>query len=171
MAIAVKKHAKVDIKLFLPCPILLDSLINTKYPDWDCRYPQIKQFFGKFNMASYLDLTMMPQLSYIILLIFDALLIWVLSRFVVRMIIKSANGKQWTQKKRRESKIRKKTSIWKHNIGSLNFLRTIRNSCDLPKFSYYYHVNPQTLNDARCTFFKRWLVITFFESITVVFKV
>ena len=108
MAIAVKKHAKVDIKLFLPCPILLDSLINTKYPVWDCRYPQIKQFFGKFNMASYLDLTMMPQLSYIILLIFDALLIWVLSRFVVRMIIKSANGKQWTQKKRRESKIRKK---------------------------------------------------------------
>ena len=32
LAIAVKKHAKVDIKLFLPCPALLGvSLFRSKY--------------------------------------------------------------------------------------------------------------------------------------------
>ena len=45
----------------------------------------------------------------------------------------------------------------------------IHNSCDLPKF-YNFLVNPQTLNDARHTFFKRWLIISNFELLTDVFR-
>ena len=42
LAIALKKHAKVDIKLFFSYPILLDFSAVVKYFAWDCRYHDLK---------------------------------------------------------------------------------------------------------------------------------
>ena len=41
LAAAVKKHAKVDIKLFLPCPVSLDFSILSKIFAQDCLRKQI----------------------------------------------------------------------------------------------------------------------------------
>ena len=78
---------------------------------------------------------------------------------------KVINTEKTQRKKRKE-----KTSFWKHKIGFLNFLRNITfNSCDLPKFDNFL-LNSQTLNDARRTVFKRWLIISNFELLIVVFR-
>ena len=51
-----------------------------------------------------------------------------------------------------------------------SYKNNIHNSCNLPNSCFNYLVNPQTLNDARRKFFKRWLVIAIFELLSVVFR-
>ena len=75
--------------------------------------------------------------------------------------------RNWERKK-----ARKKTSVWKHDIGLLNFLRNITFTI-LATFQFFfinYPVNPQTLNHAPCTFFTRWLIISNVELLTVVLE-
>ena len=86
----------------------------------------------------------------IILLTLNALLICDLCHFVVLMAVKSANWKII---------IKEKNLIFQFE-NTISFLElscnlNIHNSCDNPKFCYNYVVNPKTLNDIPCTFFKR----------------
>ena len=72
-------------------------------------------------MGSYLDFT--SDDIVIILLMFDALLICVLSHFVVLMIVKTAKKNMNTEET--PTRKREKNSICKHETGFLNFLRDL----------------------------------------------
>ena len=69
-----------------------------------------------------------------------------------------------------QRKITKKNFNLKMGYCFLEFSykHNIHNSCDLPNSCFNYLVNHQTLNNARRTFFKRWLVIAIFELFSVV---
>ena len=69
-------------------------------------------------------------------------------------------------------KTMKKTLIWKHDIGFLNFRRNITFTI-LATFQNFIIITlstprPWTTHDVR--FFKRWLVIAIFKSVPVVFR-
>ena len=73
--------------------------------------------------------------------------------------MKNKEYKRNTEKKKLGKKLNLKTQY-----GFLEF------SGDFPKFFYNYLFNPQTLNDARRTFFKRRLAIAIFDSFPIVFR-
>ena len=64
-----------------------------------------------------------------------------------------------TEKTQRKNK-KEKTSFWKHEIGFLNFLRNITFTI-LGIFESFiiFLVNSETLNDARHTFIKLWVIL------------
>ena len=80
---------------------------------------------------------------------------------------KIINPKKNTEKIKKGKNFSLKARYW-----SLEFSQkhNIHNFCYLPNFCYNFFVTLQTLNDARRTFFKHWLIISNFELLTVVFR-
>ena len=65
-----------------------------------------------------------------------------------------------TYKNNEEKNFNLKTRYW---FLEFSYKHKIHNSCDVPNSCFNYLVDPETLNDARRSFFMRWLVVAIFE--------
>ena len=68
--------------------------------------------------------------------------------------------KTWEHRRNTEKNNKQKNfnlKTWYYFLG-FSYKHSIYNSCNLPNSCCNYLVNPQTMNNVRCTFFKRWQV-------------